>query len=60
MSHLVQYRRKEKDREISWGIGNRAAPIIICLLLSLLVVVLVMIGVSPAEIWQIEKHLKWR
>jgi len=60
MSKLIEYKHKENDREVSWGISNHAAPVMICLVLALLVVSLILLGVSPADVWRILSNVKWR
>jgi hypothetical protein len=58
MSKLIEYRCKRRDREISLGIGNHAAPVIICIVLALLVVALIYLGVPPSDVPDILRYVR--
>lgn len=60
MSKLIEYRRKERDSEVSWGIGKDAVPVIVSIVLALLIIALIALGVSPVDVWHILKHLTGR
>ena len=56
---LIEYKRKQNG-DVSFGIGNHAVPAIICIVLALLVIALIVLGVSPSDVWGILRSLEWK